>query len=230
MVEGRLYLDSAKVLRDNPPLLMKIFWYALKKEARLSQETIRLVKQCLFLADENFQRSEEVSRLFLEIIGDLKTSRELLDPGGQTRRQAAAGLGDLAHRIGEGDLAVPVVPNPPEQALGVAIQAGLGGVDGGLQIGAGVDRAQDARVLLEVVNQGVLEMRDKHRVTADRPLEGLKALPGDPALLELLVKPVQVPVRVKGLKIGLAEDDVVRRGVVMEFLVPFFEEVPGRPP
>ena len=82
--EGRLYLDSAKVLTDNPPLLMKIFWYALKKEARLSQETIRLIKQCLFLADENFQRSEEVSRLFLEIIGDLKTSRELLETMLQT--------------------------------------------------------------------------------------------------------------------------------------------------
>ena len=84
LVEGRLYLDSAKVLTDNPPLLMKIFWYALKKEARLSQETIRLIKQCLFLADENFQRSEEVSRLFLEIIGDLKTSRELLETMLQT--------------------------------------------------------------------------------------------------------------------------------------------------
>jgi [protein-PII] uridylyltransferase len=76
---GRLFLDSAKVLKDNPSLLMKIFWYALKREAILSQETIRLIKQCLFLADEGFQNSREVSRLFLEIIGDLKTSRELLE-------------------------------------------------------------------------------------------------------------------------------------------------------
>jgi [protein-PII] uridylyltransferase len=81
---GRLYLDSAKVLTDNPTLLMKIFWYALKKEARLSQETIRLIKQCLFLADESFQHSEEVSRLFLEIVSDLKTSRELLETMLQT--------------------------------------------------------------------------------------------------------------------------------------------------
>ena len=51
---------------------MKLFWYALKKEVRLSQETIRLIKQCLFLVDEPFQRSREVSRIFLEIIGDLK--------------------------------------------------------------------------------------------------------------------------------------------------------------
>lgn len=76
---GRIYLDSAKVLKENPPLLMKLFWYALKKEALLSQETIRLIKQCLFLADEQFQQSREVSRLFLEIVGDLKTSRELLE-------------------------------------------------------------------------------------------------------------------------------------------------------
>ena len=82
--EGRLFLDSAKVLKDNPSLLMKIFWYALKREAILSQETIRLIKQCLFLADEGFQNSREVSRLFLEIIGDLKTSRELLETMLQT--------------------------------------------------------------------------------------------------------------------------------------------------
>jgi [protein-PII] uridylyltransferase len=81
---GRLFLDSAKVLKDNPALLMKIFWYALKREAILSQETIRLVKQCLFLADENFQNSREVSRFFLEIISYLKTTRELLETMLQT--------------------------------------------------------------------------------------------------------------------------------------------------
>lgn len=84
-LEGdRLYLESAKVFKDNPALLMKIFWYALKKEAILSQETIRLVKQCLFLAEEAFQNSREVSRLFLEIISDQKTSRELLETMLQT--------------------------------------------------------------------------------------------------------------------------------------------------
>jgi [protein-PII] uridylyltransferase len=76
---GKVYLDSARVLKDNPSLLMKIFWYALKKQARLSQETIRLIKQCLSLVDEKFQKSSEVSRLFLEIISDLQTSRELLE-------------------------------------------------------------------------------------------------------------------------------------------------------
>lgn len=81
---GRLYLDSAKVLKDHPALLMKIFWYALKKTAILSQETIRLIKQCLFLVDKEFQNSREVSRLFLEIIGDIKTSRELLETMLQT--------------------------------------------------------------------------------------------------------------------------------------------------
>ncbi|HMK65756.1 MAG TPA: [protein-PII] uridylyltransferase, partial [Thermodesulfobacteriota bacterium] len=81
---GRLYLDSAKVLTDNPNLLMKIFWHALKKQARLSQETIRLIKQCLFLVDESFQRSEEVCRIFQEIVGDLKTPRDLLETMLQT--------------------------------------------------------------------------------------------------------------------------------------------------
>jgi [protein-PII] uridylyltransferase len=79
-LEGdRLYLESARVLLDHPALLMKLFWYALKNEVRLSQETIRLIKQCLFLVDEPFRRSREVSRIFLEIIGDLKTTRPLLE-------------------------------------------------------------------------------------------------------------------------------------------------------
>jgi [protein-PII] uridylyltransferase len=81
---GRLYLESARVLLDHPALLMKLFWYALKKEVRLSQETIRLIKQCLFLVDEPFRRSREVSRIFLEIISDLKTTRPLLETMLQT--------------------------------------------------------------------------------------------------------------------------------------------------
>ena len=60
---GRIYLESAKVILDNPSVLMKLFWYALKKEARLSQETIRLIKQCLYLVDEDFQHSRLVSEL-----------------------------------------------------------------------------------------------------------------------------------------------------------------------
>ena len=84
-LEGdRLYLESARVLLDHPALLMKLFWYALKKEVRLSQEAIRLIKQCLFLVDEPFRRSREVSRIFLEIIGDLKTTRPLLETMLQT--------------------------------------------------------------------------------------------------------------------------------------------------
>ncbi|MBI4768755.1 MAG: [protein-PII] uridylyltransferase [Deltaproteobacteria bacterium] len=81
---GRIYLESAKVILDNPSVLMKLFWYALKKEARLSQETIRLIKQCLYLVDENFQHSRMVSELFLDIIKDLKTPRELLETMLQT--------------------------------------------------------------------------------------------------------------------------------------------------
>jgi [protein-PII] uridylyltransferase len=82
--DGRLYLESAKVLTDDPALMMKVFWYAHKKEVRLSQETIRLIRQCLFLVDESFQNSEAVSRLFLEMIGDLKPNRELLETMLQT--------------------------------------------------------------------------------------------------------------------------------------------------
>jgi [protein-PII] uridylyltransferase len=77
--DSRIYLDSARVVLDNPAALMKLFWYALKRGAVLSQETIRLIKQCLSLVDEAFQRSPEVSRLFQEIISDLKTTRKLLE-------------------------------------------------------------------------------------------------------------------------------------------------------
>jgi [protein-PII] uridylyltransferase len=81
---GRIYVESAKVILDHPPILMKLFWYALKKTARLSQETIRLIRQCLYLVDENFQRSRPVGELFLDLIKDLKTPRELLETMLQT--------------------------------------------------------------------------------------------------------------------------------------------------
>ena len=81
---GRIYLESAKWILDNPPVLMKLFWYALKKEARLSQETIGLIKQCLNLVDKDFQQSRMVSELFLDIIKDLKTPRALLETMLQT--------------------------------------------------------------------------------------------------------------------------------------------------
>ncbi|MGA3085283.1 MAG: [protein-PII] uridylyltransferase [Thermodesulfobacteriota bacterium] len=90
---GRIYLESAQVIQDNPPVLMKLFWYALKKEAVLVQETIRLIKQNLSLIDETFQNSRQVSELFLEIIKDLKTPRELLETMLQT--------GVLTHYIPE---------------------------------------------------------------------------------------------------------------------------------
>ncbi|MBI5582940.1 MAG: [protein-PII] uridylyltransferase [Deltaproteobacteria bacterium] len=77
--DGRIYLESARILIDRPAMLMKLFWYALKEQVSLSQETIRLLKQCLFLIDDSFQRSPEVSRLFLEIISDGKISRALLE-------------------------------------------------------------------------------------------------------------------------------------------------------
>ena len=52
-IEGqRIYLELARVLLDNPPRLMKLFWQALKEEVGLSQETIRLIKQCLYLIDD----------------------------------------------------------------------------------------------------------------------------------------------------------------------------------
>ncbi|MEW6186385.1 MAG: [protein-PII] uridylyltransferase [Thermodesulfobacteriota bacterium] len=81
---GRIFLESAKVLVENPAILMKVFWYALKEEARLSQETIGLIKQCLHLIDQDFQHSRTVSEVFLDIIKDLKTPRSLLETMLQT--------------------------------------------------------------------------------------------------------------------------------------------------
>ena len=76
---GRIYLESARVLLDNPPMLMKLFWHALKEEVGLSQETIQLIKQCLYLIDDDFRTSPEVSRLFLEILEVVTIPRFLLE-------------------------------------------------------------------------------------------------------------------------------------------------------
>ena len=79
-LEGdRLYVESARVLIDHPTILMKLFWQAVKENVSLSQETIRLIKQCLFLVDESFQRSPEVAQFFVDLVSDLKTSRSLLE-------------------------------------------------------------------------------------------------------------------------------------------------------
>ena len=79
-LEGdRLYVESARVLIDQPTMLMKLFRQASKENVSLSQETIRLIKQCLFLVDESFQRSPEVARIFVDLISDLNTSRSLLE-------------------------------------------------------------------------------------------------------------------------------------------------------
>ena len=79
-LEGdRLYVESARVLIDHPTILMKLFRQALKENVSLSQETIRLIKQCLFLVDESFQRSPEVAQIFVDLISDLNTSRSLLE-------------------------------------------------------------------------------------------------------------------------------------------------------
>ncbi len=79
-LEGdRLYVESARVLTEQPTIMMKLFWQAVKENVSLSQETIRLIKQCLFLVDEAFQRSPEVSQFFVNLVSDLKTSRSLLE-------------------------------------------------------------------------------------------------------------------------------------------------------
>lgn len=79
-LEGdRLYLESPQVLQDKPVLLMKVFWYALKRGAWLSRETIGWIEQGLDRVDEDFRHSRSVSELFLEILKDLKTPRTLLE-------------------------------------------------------------------------------------------------------------------------------------------------------
>src|SRR5260370_13086093 len=62
-------------------------------------------------------------------------------------------------------------------------------------------------------------------MAADRALEVLEPFAGDAAGLKSLIETVEVTVRAEDLEEGFTNDDIVRGGVIMKFLMPFFQKM-----
>src|SRR5208283_2377907 len=134
--------------------------------------------------------------------------------------QAAAGFGELIYRGREGDLAIPMFPDAAQQADGIAIEEGFGGLDSRVEIGSRMDRTEDAQEVLEIRDEAVTEVRDKERVAANGAFETGQALARDPAVFEFLVEAIEITARVEELEVSLADDDIIGGRVVMQFLMP----------
>ncbi len=67
--DSRLYCtqDAGRRLADRPPLMMKIFLYAQKYRAPLSEQLQTAVREHLHLVDDTFIHSREIAHDFLEI-------------------------------------------------------------------------------------------------------------------------------------------------------------------
>ncbi len=67
-------------------------------------------------------------------------------------------------------------------------------------------------------------MRDKIRRGLQGSIKTLQALFGYPARIECPVKDAPISVRSEEFQICLADDDIIRRCVVVHFLVPFLHK------
>src|SRR5208337_3760408 len=58
-----------------------------------------------------------------------------------------------------------------------------------------------------------------------RTLIAFQSLPGDSALFKSLIEKIKIAVAPQEFQIGFTDDDVIRSGVVVEFLMPFLHEM-----
>ena len=65
------------------------------------------------------------------------------------------------------------------------------------------------------------------RAAADWPLEALEALTSNAVFAKDLVETILIAVAVQEFDVGLADDNVIGRRVVVQFLMPLLEEMPG---
>src|SRR5581483_7442841 len=68
-------------------------------------------------------------------------------------------------------------------------------------------------------------MRNEIRFGADGSLKSCEAFAGNAALLKGFVEAIEIAAASQEFEVGLANDDIVRSRVVVQFLVPFFEEM-----
>src|SRR6266511_3043949 len=77
------------------------------------------------------------------------------------------------------------------------------------------------------MDEGVFELRNKIRSGEDRALETSQPFPCHTTGKQRLVVLIQSPITAQERQIRFADDNVVGRGVVVQFLVPFLDEPAG---
>jgi len=98
-------------------------------------------------------------------------------------------------------------------------------VNGRSQVGSRVHRLEDSEKVFEVGDEGVPEMRNEIRAAGNRAFIALEAVAGDAPGFEEAVEFGEVAAALEEPEIGLADDHVIGGGIVVELLVPFFEEM-----
>ena len=78
LYHGEIYFDSSTAILSNPFLLMEIFEKCSVSGCRLSLESMRLVREFLYLIDDTFRASGKAVQLFLTILNN-KYTFEALD-------------------------------------------------------------------------------------------------------------------------------------------------------
>src|SRR6266481_3721099 len=145
---------------------------------------------------------------------------------GELIGETPAGFGNLSDEFDWRNVCViPLVPDITQQALEAAIELTFGGVNGGFEIGAGMAGFENLEEIPKILEQGVFQMRKELRAAADGPLKAFEAVPSHAVVPEDLIKAILIAVRVQEFDVGLTDDDVVGRSVVVEFLMPFLQEM-----
>ena len=176
-----------------------------------------------------FDRPAE--RLFQREVQHQQVAEGRVIPTRRTRRRAVqrlpqvvAGGGHGARKFFGGRLPAVHVENAVEFLRQPCGHAPPGGGNRALQVRAGVDGLDDPQKVIEVAHQRVLAVGIVFGIAADRTLETLQPPARDASRLQRLIEPVAIAAAVQESEVGLADHDVVGRGVVVQLLVPFFEE------
>ncbi len=82
--------------------------------------------------------------------------------------------------------------------------------------------------MLELADQRILLVAVETGIGANRPLEALEAVARDATLFQRPVEAAEIAVAPQKRQIRLADDDVVGRGVVVQFLMPLLDENAAR--
>ena len=134
-------------------------------------------------------------------------------------------VGDAGRLLSEGRVPVALGVEAIELVVELGAEHAAGRFRGGVQVGARVNRFQDAQEVFEVVRQAVSLVGIEFRVRGDRALEAVQAFPADTGRGQGVVELAEIAIAVQKSEVGLADYDVVRGRVVVQLLVPFLHEM-----